>query len=107
MARHVVPEQDHANLDFGRFLQDTAYARDRKEISVGHLKFDLIRRKDGQLVIGEVKKIFKVRKECNDATCSLSLRTARIRYRSPGRTNVSGGKETAEYCFDSSISSKD
>src|SRR5690554_1154581 len=56
MARHVVPEQDHANLDFGRFLQDTAYARDRKEISVGHLKFDLIRRKDGQLVIGEVKK---------------------------------------------------
>ncbi len=56
MARHVVPEQDHANLDFGRFWQDTAYARDRKEISVGHLKFDLIRRKDGQLVIGEVKK---------------------------------------------------
>ena len=51
MARHVVPEQDHANLDFGRFLQDTAYARDRKEISVGHLKFDLIRRKDGSWLL--------------------------------------------------------
>lgn len=56
MARHVVPESDHHNLELGRFLQETAYTRDRKEIAVGHLKFDLVRKKDGQLVIGEVKK---------------------------------------------------
>lgn len=59
MARHVVPESDHDYLELGRFLQETAYTRDRKEISVGHLKFDLVRKKDGQLVIGEVKKSSK------------------------------------------------
>lgn len=56
MARQVIPEQDHAFLDLGRFLQEKAYSRNKKEILVGHLKFDLVRRKDGQLVIGEVKK---------------------------------------------------
>src|SRR5690606_29371924 len=56
MARHVEPESDHANLELGRFLQETAYPRNKKEVMVGHLKFDLVRKKDGQWVIGEVKK---------------------------------------------------
>jgi CRISPR-associated exonuclease Cas4 len=56
IARHVTPEQDHGYLDLGRFLQEKSYSRDRKEVKVGHLKFDLMRRKDGQLIIGEVKK---------------------------------------------------
>jgi len=56
MAHQIIPEKDHEYLELGRFLQETAYTRDRKEITVGHLKFDLLRRKDGQVVIGEVKK---------------------------------------------------
>lgn len=59
MARQVIPEQDNELIDLGRFLQERAYARDKKEIQVGHLKFDLVRRKDGELVIGEVKKSSK------------------------------------------------
>jgi len=59
MARQMVPEQDNDLLDFGRFLQEKAYPRDKREIQVGHLKFDILKNKDGQLVIGEVKKSSK------------------------------------------------
>jgi len=62
MARQIVPEKDHTNLELGRFLQETAYARDKKEVTVGHLKFDLIRKRDGQLIFGEVKKASRYQK---------------------------------------------
>ncbi|HHW07565.1 MAG TPA: CRISPR-associated protein Cas4 [Clostridia bacterium] len=70
MARHVEPESDHAHLELGRFLQETAYPRDKKEVLVGHLKFDLVRKKDGQWIIGEVKKSSKYEKS---ATMQLAL----------------------------------
>lgn len=56
MAHHVTPEQDNSYIDLGRFIQETTYSRNRKEVQVGHLKFDLVRKRDGQIVIGEVKK---------------------------------------------------
>lgn len=56
MARQIIPEKDHTYLELGRFLQETAYQRNNKEVTVGHLKFDLIKKKNGQLVVGEVKK---------------------------------------------------
>jgi CRISPR-associated exonuclease Cas4 len=59
MARHIVPDQEHENVDIGRFLQETVYFRDRKEVAVGHLKFDIVKRKGNQLVVGEVKKTSK------------------------------------------------
>lgn len=70
MARHVEPESENANLELGRFLQETAYPRDRKEISVGHLRFDLVKKKDGQWVVGEVKKSSRYEKS---ATMQLAL----------------------------------
>jgi len=59
MCHNIVPDQSDQNVDYGRFLQENAYQRDKKEISVGHLKFDMVRRKDGQLIVGEVKKSSK------------------------------------------------
>ena len=70
IARHIVPEQDHTNLELGRFLQETAYTRNKKEVTVGHLKFDLIKKKDGQLVVGEVKKSSRYQES---ATMQLAL----------------------------------
>ncbi len=70
MAHQINPDQDHNLLDYGRFLQEKAYPRDKKEITVGHLKFDLLRKQDGQIVIGEVKKTSKYEKS---ATMQLAL----------------------------------
>ena len=62
MSHQVVANQDDSSLDYGRFLQEKAYPRDKKEITVGHLKFDLLRRKGDQVIIGEVKKTSKYEK---------------------------------------------
>lgn len=59
MAHNIVPDQDNPNIDLGRFMQENTYQRDKKEISVGNLKFDILKKVDGQVVIGEVKKSSK------------------------------------------------
>ena len=62
MARQLTPDEDNPNIDMGRFIGEHAYKREKKEISVGHIKMDVIRREKGQLVIGEVKKSSKYEK---------------------------------------------
>lgn len=62
MARNIIADQDDANMDFGRFLQEKVYQREKKEISIGHLKLDVIKKERGKLVIGEVKKSSKYEK---------------------------------------------
>ncbi|MDK2821812.1 MAG: CRISPR-associated exonuclease Cas4 [Clostridia bacterium] len=59
MARNLEPDQDDKNIDIGRFIQENSYERDKKEISFGNIKIDIIRKEDGQLVVGEVKKSSK------------------------------------------------
>ena len=62
MARQLTPDEDNPNIDLGRFIGECSYKREKKEISVGHIKMDVIRREKGQLVIGEVKKSSKYEK---------------------------------------------
>lgn len=62
MARHIVPDQDNANVDLGRFIGESTYKRDKKEISIGNVKIDILRSEKGELVIGEVKKSSKFEK---------------------------------------------
>jgi len=62
MARNLVPDQDNANVDLGRFIGENTYERDKKEISVGHIKLDILRKEKGRLVVGEVKKSSKYEK---------------------------------------------
>lgn len=59
MSRQIVPDQENANVDLGRFIQENTYQRDKKEIALGNVKFDLLRKENGQIVIGEVKKSSK------------------------------------------------
>ncbi|NLT94107.1 MAG: CRISPR-associated protein Cas4 [Clostridia bacterium] len=59
MARNLVPDQEDTNIDLGRFIQETTYQRDKKEVSLGNIKLDILRRENGQLVVGEVKKTSK------------------------------------------------
>ncbi|HHY99029.1 MAG TPA: CRISPR-associated protein Cas4 [Firmicutes bacterium] len=56
MGRHITPDEDHPSIDLGRFIHDFAYERDRKELSIGHMKLDLVKLKGGQIVVGEIKK---------------------------------------------------
>lgn len=59
MARNMVPDQDNSNVDLGRFIHEQSYQRDKKEISLGHIKLDIVKNGKDGLVIGEVKKSSK------------------------------------------------
>lgn len=59
MAHGIIADQENPNIDLGRFLQDYAYQRDKKEVSLGHIKLDILQKKDGQVIVGEVKKTSK------------------------------------------------
>ncbi|WP_206093837.1 CRISPR-associated protein Cas4 [Paludifilum halophilum] len=56
MAHNLEPEQENESIEMGRFLHDTAYPKERKEILFGHMKVDVLRREGDKWVIGEVKK---------------------------------------------------
>lgn len=53
----IEPYREHELLALGRLLQETAYPRQRKELSLPGMKVDLITPRDGEaLLIGEVKR---------------------------------------------------
>lgn len=58
LAGHAIePYREHELLALGRLLQETAYQRKRKELSLPGMKVDLITPRDGDaLLIGEVKR---------------------------------------------------
>jgi CRISPR-associated exonuclease Cas4 len=56
MAHEVDACQDNPFLELGRFLSEESYQREKKEIEIGNMKIDLMKKGDSKLVIGEVKK---------------------------------------------------
>ncbi len=59
LSRGITADQEDTNVEIGRFLHEQSYAREKKEIEFNGMKFDIVKRKDGQLVIGEIKKSSK------------------------------------------------
>ncbi len=58
-AHEVSPLKDNQLLEIGRIIAEESYRREIKEISFGNIKIDLIRKKDGELWVCEVKKSSK------------------------------------------------
>lgn len=56
MAHEVDACQDNPFLEIGRFLSEESYRREKKEIEIGNIKIDLLKRDGKKIVIGEVKK---------------------------------------------------
>ncbi|NLW40528.1 MAG: CRISPR-associated protein Cas4 [Tissierellia bacterium] len=59
MAHNIIPDQDDPNIDLGRFLHENSYIRRKKELSLGNVKLDVINKRDGRLLVGEIKKSSK------------------------------------------------
>ena len=56
MARSITGDQDNKYMDIGRFIHETSYSRNKKEISIGNIKVDVLKKNKGSVLIGEVKK---------------------------------------------------
>jgi CRISPR-associated exonuclease Cas4 len=60
-SRKICPDEDNVYLALGRLIDQQSYEREKKEIRLGHLCLDLVRRGKKQLVVGEVKKSSRAR----------------------------------------------
>ncbi len=60
-SRQICPDEDNLYLALGRLIDQQSYSRERKEVRLGHLCLDLVRRGSKQLVVGEVKKSSRAR----------------------------------------------
>lgn len=56
MAHEITPFQDNAFLEIGRILGEESYSREKKGIDAGNIKIDMIRKRDGSIVVAEIKK---------------------------------------------------
>ena len=59
MSRNIIPNQKDTNIEIGRFIHETVYSRNKKEIEFGNVKFDVLLNTKDELVIGETKKSSK------------------------------------------------
>lgn len=59
MARQVTPDEDDSNIEIGRYIHEQRYRREKKEITVGNSKMDLVKRQNGTVIVSEVKKSSK------------------------------------------------
>lgn len=56
MSHNIAPDQNDTNIDIGRFIHETSYKRNKKEIIFGNVKFDVLLKEKNKILIGETKK---------------------------------------------------
>lgn len=59
MAHQLTPDEHDVNIELGRLIHREHYSRDRKEVELPGVSFDVVRRQGEQIVIGEIKKSSK------------------------------------------------
>jgi CRISPR-associated exonuclease Cas4 len=78
MAHELNPNQEDSFLEIGRLLGEDTYKREKKEIIVGNMKIDLMKRGNGETIIGEIKKSSRFE---NSARMQLAFYLHRLRKR--------------------------
>jgi len=78
MAHELSSNQEDPFLEIGRLIQEDTYRREKKEITVGNMKIDLIKRKNDEIVVGEVKKSSRFERS---ATMQLAFYLYRLKKR--------------------------
>ena len=58
-ARQISPDQDNPHLALGRFISESTYKRNKKEIRLENIVVDLSKLDDEKIIVGEVKKSSK------------------------------------------------
>lgn len=62
MAYQITPDQDNYLLEIGRLLSNETYKKEKKEVRISNMVFDLVKTRGNIVVIGEIKKSSKYEK---------------------------------------------
>ena len=69
MARNIVPDQDNSFIELGRFINESTYQRDKKQIHLENVVIDLTRLDNEKIVVGEVKKSSRAKEAARMQLC--------------------------------------
>ncbi|MGH7799629.1 MAG: CRISPR-associated protein Cas4 [Thermodesulfobacteriota bacterium] len=69
MARNIVPDQDNSFIELGRFINESTYQRDKKQIHLENVVIDLTRLDDEKIVVGEIKKSSRAKESARMQLC--------------------------------------
>ncbi len=61
LSRGITADQENDNMAIGRFLHENTYMREKIEIDLFGMKLDIVKKENGRLVIGEIKKSSRYR----------------------------------------------
>lgn len=56
MARQMNPCQENPFIEIGRLISEESYKKEKKEVRIENIVIDVLKRSDGEIIIGEVKK---------------------------------------------------
>jgi len=58
-AHEIGPDRSHHLLEIGRLYDMYTFKRDKKEISLEGMKIDILKKREGEILVGELKKTSK------------------------------------------------
>ncbi|MCM8804503.1 MAG: CRISPR-associated protein Cas4, partial [Candidatus Omnitrophica bacterium] len=58
-SRQISPDPEWEFLEIGRLISETAFQRDKKELTSDGMKIDVLKRRNKDMVVGEIKKSSK------------------------------------------------
>ncbi len=56
LSREFNPDPDFDLLLLGKIVSEESYKRDKKEISLDGMRIDVVKRQDGEIIVGEIKR---------------------------------------------------
>lgn len=56
MAHELNPEQENPLLELGRLMHEESYSREKKGFETKGMKIDLIKKENGKIIVGDIKK---------------------------------------------------
>jgi len=69
MSRNIIPDQENKFIELGRFINESSYRRNRKQIHLENIVIDLTKLNDQKLIVGEIKKSSKAEKAATMQLC--------------------------------------
>ncbi len=99
----LTPDQENKFIEIGRFLAESSYPREVKEVNLEGCRFDILSQHEGAMVVAEVKKSSA---HLKSATMQLAEYLAVLEKRglkAKGEIRIPKEKKKIEICLDQSI----
>jgi len=106
MAHQINPDQSDPFLDLGRFFSNQAYEREKKEIRIGEMVFDLVKKDGHDLIIGEIKKSSRFLESARMQTAFYLFQLENKGIRARGKLFIPKEKRTLEIELDEELRDK-